>query len=212
MNSDSQLKADIWSDYVCPFCYLQLPVFEQLQREYGSRIAMQWHAFELRPEPIATLDPDTDYLRSTWMHSVYPLAERRNMVLKMPPVQPRSRNVLEAAAFAKAQGKFESFHKEAFRAFFEFGRDIGKVPELVELGSRTGLDPQALHSALSSHRYAEQILADEGLADQLGLRAVPAFLIRRADQPLSKAMVLNGAMGIDQLKREIDRLSACIWI
>jgi len=207
MNSDSQLKVDIWSDYVCPFCYLQLPIFEQLQHEYGPRIAVQWHAFELRPDPVPTLDPTGDYLRSTWMHSVFPMAQKRNMLLKLPPVQPRSRNVLEAAAFAKAQGKFEVFHKEAFRAFFEFGRDIGEVLELVELASQTGLDPDALHSALSSHCYAEQILADEGLADQLGLRAVPAFLVRRADQPLSEAKVINGAMSLDQLKGEIDRLS-----
>lgn len=208
MNSDSQLKADIWSDYVCPFCYLQLPVFEQLQHEYGSRIALQWHAFELRPEPIATLDPEADYLCSAWRHSVFPMAEKRNIVMKMPTVQPRSRNVLEAAAFAKAQGKFEIFHKEAFRAFFEFGRDIGKVPELIELASETGLDPQALRSALSGHRYTKQILADEHLANRLGLRAVPAFLIRRADQPLSEATVLNGTMGLEQLKQKIDRLYA----
>ncbi|MDB5982908.1 MAG: oxidoreductase [Pseudomonas sp.] len=208
MNSDSPLKVDIWSDYVCPFCYLQLSVFEQLQREYASRIIVQWHAFELRPEPIATLDPTADYLRADWLRQVYPMAEKRNVVMKLPPVQPRSRNVLEAAEFAKAQGKFEVFHKEAFRAFFEFGRDIGLVPELVELGSGMGLDAQAMHSALSNHLYTEQIVADEGLANQLGLRAVPAFLIRRADQPLQQAKVLNGTLGIEPFKREIERLSA----
>ncbi|MDB6141435.1 MAG: oxidoreductase [Pseudomonas sp.] len=206
MNSDSQLKVDIWSDYVCPFCYLQLSVFEQLQREYGSRIFVQWHAFELRPEPIATLDPAADYLRAAWMRQVYPMAEKRNVVMKMPPVQPRSRNVLEAAAFARAQGKFEVFHKEAFRAFFEFGRDIGQVLELVELGSKMGLNAEALENALSGHHYADQILADEGLAEQLGLRAVPAFLIRRADQSLREAKVLNGTLGIEPFKREIERL------
>ncbi|MEB0131541.1 DsbA family protein, partial [Pseudomonas sp. CCI2.4] len=38
MNSDGPLKVDIWSDYVCPFCYLQLAIIDQLQQEYGSRI------------------------------------------------------------------------------------------------------------------------------------------------------------------------------
>ncbi|WP_397451766.1 DsbA family protein [Pseudomonas sp. NA-150] len=207
MNSDSQLMVDIWSDYVCPFCYLQLPVFEQLQRDYGTRITVQWHAFELRPEPMGTLDPDADYLRSTWTRSIYPMAQKRNVLMKLPPVQPRSRNVLEAAAFARAQGKFEDFHKQAFRAFFEFGRDIGQVPELLELGGQIGLDRLALNNALSSHSYAQQIVADEGLADELGLRAVPAFLVRRADQPLSAAKVLKGALNIEPFRREIERLS-----
>jgi len=208
MNSDSQLKVDIWSDYVCPFCYLQLSIFEQLQRDYGTRITVQWHAFELRPEPLATLDPGADYLRATWLQQVYPMAEKRNVLMKLPPVQPRSRAVLEAAAFAKAQGKFDAFHKEAFRSFFEFGRDIGDVAELLDMGTRAGLDRHALSSALSNHHYTDQIVADEGLADKLGLRGVPAFLIRRADQPLSEATVLNGAMSIDPFKREIDRLCA----
>ncbi|MGV8921100.1 MAG: DsbA family oxidoreductase [Pseudomonas sp.] len=208
MNSDSQLIVDIWSDYVCPFCYLQLPVFEQLQSDYGARIAVQWHAFELRPEPMATLDPDADYLRSTWTRSIYPMAQKRKVLIKLPTVQPRSRNVLEAAAFAKSQGMFADFHKQAFRAFFEFGRDIGQVTELLELGANIGLDRGALNTALSNHSYAEQIVADEGLAEQLGLRAVPAFLVRRADQPLSAAKVLKGAQNIEPFRREIDRLCA----
>lgn len=208
MNSDIQLKVDIWSDYVCPFCYLQLSIFEELQREYGAQITVQWHAFELRPEPLSTLDPGADYLRATWLRHVYPMAEKRNVLMKLPPVQPRSRSVLEAAAFAKAQGKFDSFHKEAFRSFFELGLDIGDPSELLAVGSRAGLDPHALSSALSNHHYTEQIVADEGLADELGLRGVPAFLIRRADQPITEATVLNGAMSIDPFKREIDRLCA----
>jgi protein-disulfide isomerase len=61
---------------------------------------------------------------------------------------------------------------------------------------------------LSGHRYTQQILADERLANRLGLRAVPAFLIRRADQSLSEATVLNGTMGLEQLKQKIDRLYA----
>ncbi|MEB0091744.1 DsbA family protein [Pseudomonas sp. CCI4.2] len=208
MNSDGPLKVDIWSDYVCPFCYLQLAIIDQLQQEYGSRITVQWHAFELRPEPLATLDPSADYLRATWRQAIYPMAQKRKVLMKLPPVQPRSRNVLEAAAFAKVHGKFEAFHKEAFRAFFEFGRDIGDILVLLEVGSRAGLDRQALNSALSNHHYTDQIVADEGLADELGLRAVPAFLIRRADQPLSEATVMNGTMGIGPFKREIDRLCA----
>jgi len=204
MKNDNRLKVDIWSDYVCPFCYLQLPVLEQLQEAYRGRIEVQWHAFELRPEPIAMLDPNAEYLRSTWSRTVFPMAQQRNMVLKMPPVQPRSRKALEAAAFAASLGRFDVFHKQAFRAFFEHGRDIGHPPTLAALADESGLDAQALLEALSSNQYTGQVLADEELADQLGLRAIPAVLVRRADQPLNEAMIINGTLALEQLCQRIN--------
>lgn len=90
-------KVDItvWSDYVCPFCYLQEPVLDRIRDEYGEAVVLDWRAFELRPEPVPTLDPDGDYLHTVWNQSVYPMARQRGMTLKLPSVQPRSRRTFE---------------------------------------------------------------------------------------------------------------------
>ncbi|MBC3954871.1 MULTISPECIES: DsbA family protein [Pseudomonas] len=208
MNTVGLFKIDVWSDYVCPFCYLQLSVLEQLQNSYGEQLEFNWHAFELRPAPLAMLDPNADYLRATWSRSVLPMADKRQVVMRMPTVQPRSRKVLEAAAFAKTAGRFAAFHKGAFKAFFEDGLDIGETPNLLELGHTAGLDKQALEQALIDSEYEKAVLDDQTLAQKLGLRAVPVALLRRSDQSLEQARVFNGTLPFNRLKQEIDRLSA----
>ncbi|KPX42091.1 DsbA family protein [Pseudomonas syringae pv. tagetis] len=208
MNTVGPLKIDVWSDYVCPFCYLQLTVLEQLQRTYGEQLEFSWHAFELRPDPLALLDPNADYLRETWSRSVLPMADRRQVMMKMPAVQPRSRKVLEAAAFARNAGSFDKFHKEAFKAFFEKGLDIGETLTLLELAATTGLDRQAMERALNASEYESTVLEDQQLAQKLGLRAVPVLLLRRNDEALEQARVFNGTLPFDRLSGEIDALSA----
>ena len=206
MNTDGPFKIDVWSDYVCPFCYLQLSVLDQLQKTYGPRVEFSWHAFELRPEPIEPLDPNADYLRAAWSRSVLPLADKRNVVMKMPTVQPRSRKVLEAAAFARSAGRFEAFNRQAFKAFFEDGQDIGQTPTLLDLAGASGLNSTEMERALSDSLYAEQVLADRQLAEHLGLRAVPVLLLRHSEQPLEQAKVFNGTLPFERLRQEIDKL------
>ncbi|KTB86255.1 DsbA family oxidoreductase [Pseudomonas syringae] len=208
MSTVAPLKIDVWSDYVCPFCYLQLSVLEQLGQTYGERLEFNWHAFELRPDPLTALDPNADYLRETWSRSVLPMADRRQVVMKMPTVQPRSRKVLEAAAFARETGRFGAFHKEAFKAFFEKGLDIGEVQTLLALATSTGLDQHALERALASSDYEAQVLADQQLAQTLGLRAVPVVLLRRGNEALEQARVFSGTLPFERLSREIDELAA----
>ena len=210
MNTDTTpaLRVDIWSDYVCPFCYLQLPILEQLQAHYGALIEWCWHAFELRPEPLTTPDPQADYLRMTWSQAVLPMADRRHLTMKIPPVQPHSRKALEAATFARSQGRFGDFNRALFRAFFEYGQDIGEDQVLLQLASSTGLKPEALRLALQEQQHSVAVANDEQLADTLGLRAVPVLLLRRASQPLSEAQVLNGTLPLQRLTKEIDALLA----
>lgn len=200
------LRVDVWSDYVCPFSYLQLPVLEQLQTLYGTSIQWSWHAFELRPEPLETPDPCAEHLRMTWSRAVLPMADKRQLHMKIPPVQPHSRKALEAASFARAHGAFGAFNRAVFRAFFEQGQNIGETHILLQLADEAGLDSQALQEALLQEHYSASVLADEGLANDLGLRAVPALLLRRADQPLAEAQVLNGTLPLQRLTREIDAL------
>src|SRR2546427_1128018 len=51
---------DVWSDYVCPFCYLAEPTLTRVTQQFGDAVAVNWRAFELRPDPIPTLDPKGD--------------------------------------------------------------------------------------------------------------------------------------------------------
>jgi predicted DsbA family dithiol-disulfide isomerase len=136
-------------------------------------------AFELRPEPVPMIDPNSEYLQRAWSDSVSPLAERLGVTMRFPPVKPRTRRSHEAAHWARAQNRFEDYHDEIFRAYFERGEDIGNVDVLIIVAQELGLDGYSLRQALNSHEFAAGVLADEREAARLGVSGVPAFIANR---------------------------------
>jgi predicted DsbA family dithiol-disulfide isomerase len=203
----ARVRLDVWSDYVCPFCYLELPAIDRLREEMGQDLLVEWHAFELRPDPLPTLEPAGEYLRTTWARSVYPMAAERGMRLVLPPVQPRSRKAFETAEFAREHGRFDAVHHALFRAFFEEGRDIGEVPVLLDVGAAAGLDPLKLADALAGNRYTARVIEDEKLAQRLGISGVPALLARPMGQPVERSRGLSGAVPYAQLKALVANVS-----
>ena len=205
MPANDQVRITVWSDYVCPFCYLEEPVLDQIREEYGDQVAVDWRAFELRPDPSPTLDPDGAYLHTTWNRAVYPMAEQRGMTLRLPPVQPRSRRALEAAEFARDQGRFDEMHNALFRAFFEDGQDLNDTDVLLNIGAAVGLDQEQLRAALEEGRYTDKVLADERLASELGVQAVPTMLVGRADESLEAAEPVSGAQPYEFVRAAVER-------
>jgi len=166
-------------------------VHELVESEPGIEVI--WRAFELRPEPVPTLDPKGDYLQRAWTTSVYPLAERLGITMRLPPVQPRTRLAHEAAQWARSQGQFDDYHKEIFRALFERGEDIGEVEVLTSIASNLGLDAGLLQQALKTREFEKSVLQDGADAKALGVSGVPAFIANR------KA-ALSGVQPMENLK------------
>lgn len=156
-----------------------------------------WRAFELRPEPVPQIDPQGEYLQRVWTSSVYPLAEQLGVTMRLPSVKPRSRLSHEAAHWARAQGRFDDYHREIFRAYFERGEDIGNIDVLRTLATELGLDSNSLNQALTSHEVLERVLADEREAEMLGVRGVPAFIANRR-------AALSGVQLLENLKQLVE--------
>ncbi|HEX8520963.1 MAG TPA: DsbA family oxidoreductase [Tepidisphaeraceae bacterium] len=165
----------IYFDYVCPFCYLEIPALERLHREHG--VVLDYRAFELRPDPVPTLDPAGDYLRTTWERSVYPLANRLGMEIHLPPVQPRSRLAFEGAELARDYDQLMAYTRAVHEAFFLHGLDIGDVDVLAEAAASVGIDPVVLREVLHDRRYLSRVLQQEQEAAQLGIASVPTVIL-----------------------------------
>jgi len=163
-----------------------------------AEVEIIWRAFELRPEPVPSLDPQGEYLQNAWRNSVYPLAERLGITMKLPPVQPRSRLAHEAAHWARTQGRFDDYHPEVFRSFFERGEDIGQIENLTALAGKLGLNGESLRGALETHEFEASVLDDVREAQRLGISGVPAFV---ADRKLA----LSGVQPGENLRRLVDR-------
>ena len=197
----AEVIIDIWSDYVCPFCYLQVPALKQAVRDL--QLQLRWRSYELRPEPAPLLDPRGDYLRQVWDGSVYPMAQREKMVLRLPPIQPRSRKAAEAAEFARAKGRFEQMHLQLFKTFFEDGRNIGELNVLLDVGAASGLYAQDLLGSLQTGEYAPKVLADEKLAKRLNITAVPALVMHYSSQPVEAGILATGTYNFKELEKRL---------
>jgi predicted DsbA family dithiol-disulfide isomerase len=164
-------------------------------------VKIVWRAFELRPDPVPTLPPGGEYLTRVWRDSVYPLAERLGVMMRLPPVQPRSRRAHEAAKWAASVGRFDEYNEAVFRAFFERGEDIGDTEVLVKLAATSGLDGEVLRGALDQRDFEGLVMADEHEAEELGVRGVPAFVA-------SRRAALSGVQSVAALEALVDRARA----
>ncbi len=97
--------------------------------------------------------------------------------LRLPPVQPRSRLAHESAKWAESQNRLEEYIIALFRAFFQFGQDIGKKEVLCQLAIDLGLDPAGLATSLEEGKYTTRVLADQAEAKRIGVNAVPAYVV-----------------------------------
>jgi predicted DsbA family dithiol-disulfide isomerase len=154
--------------------------------------------FELRPEPTPTLRPEGDYLQRAWKQSVYPLAARMGVEIKLPTVSPQPHTHLawEGFQFARERGKGTAYNDAVLEAFFVRGLDIGDVEVLTRQTVEVGLDEGEFRHALQSRKYREAHRAALRHAHERGISAVPALLIGRT--------MLTGLQGSPALERAID--------
>ena len=159
-------------------------------------LEIRWKAFELRPDPVPLPNPNDEYRQMMWVKSIYPMAGRLGVKMRMPSRATRTRLAHEAAAWARSAGIGEPMNDALFRAYFERSEDIGDPEVLVRLAADiqggTG-DAQSLRESLSRHDHLPAVLADEQLAGQYGLSGVPAFICS------GKGLV--GVQDVDSLAR-----------
>ena len=130
---------------------------------------------------------------------MYPLAQQLGVTMRLPPVKPRSRLAHEAAHWARAQGRFQDYHAQIFRAYFERGADIGDSNVLVTIATEIGLEGDSLRQALTTRKYRESVLSEEREAGEFGVRGVPAFIANR------KA-ALSGVQPFEYLKQLVENV------
>jgi len=199
-----RIRLDVWSDVVCPFCYLVAPELTRLARERAGDVQLVWRAFELSPEPAPPLDDRREHLEILWKRALVPLARERGLHPRFPAAHPRSRLAHEAIAEAREQGQPNELPLVLTRAFFEEGADIGRAGVIVELGRQAGLDPSRLEQALTDHRHRAIVESDQRLARDLGLTGVPVILRRREGDDWLKARIVVGAQPDAVLRALLD--------
>ena len=146
------LKLLMFSDFICPFCYIGFEVVRKLKPEFDLEI--DWRGFQIHPEWPAEGMPASEYRsmdegtrRAVWQR-IQSLANEAGFSMKPPELLMNSRLSLEAAEFAKEAGAGEAFEERVYRAYFQEGQNIGDRGVLGDLAERSravarGIEPCA---------------------------------------------------------------------
>jgi predicted DsbA family dithiol-disulfide isomerase len=193
-------KLIVWADYVCPFCWL---AETELTRRGPLVAQVERFAFELRPTGTPLPDAEDAGLQDVWERLIAPLARELDVTLRYPTLMTRTRKAHEAAAYARSEGALEVMHEAIYRAYWEDGRDIGRIDVLVEIGAAVGLDRGGLRVALDIDQWTARVLEDQAWTGQLGIQGVPAYALQRsagADAVVMPDEVRLGLQRYDELK------------
>lgn len=175
------VKVQVWSDFVCPFCMIAEQPLQEAIEASGVDVAIEWMPFELRPHPAPTLRPEDSYLQTVWPQSVYPVARRFGVTLKLPSVSPQPYSALawQGYQYARDKGLGADYHHRVLCAFFQDDLDIGRIEVLVTLAQQLGLDAEDFEAALREGRYLAAHTQALIQARELGVSSVPSLRIGR---------------------------------
>jgi len=176
-----ELKVTVFSDYICPFCYVGHHRLMRLRDEYDLKI--NWRFIEIHPETSAEGEPvaSLDYPSEQWnqlMQNLEAVAKEEGIAMAEHTFTTNSKDALLLSEAAKEQGreKFYDLHEKLFAAFFVDSRNIGDRSILRELAADSGIDNEAIESAWQDEKYQQRILSNYHAARQHEIQGVPSFI------------------------------------
>jgi len=185
------MRVDIWSDLVCPWCYVGKRRFEKALARLDKRDELQivHRSFQLNPAaPRDRTSNRRDMLMQKYQLSPTRAAEMDARMTKTAEAEglefhlegTLTGNTFDAhqlVHLADAHGLQDALVERFYRAYFTEQRSLFDADSVADLAAETGLDRDEAASTLQSGRYAEAVKADIEIARQLGVTGVPFFVI-----------------------------------
>ncbi|MHB9055280.1 MAG: DsbA family oxidoreductase [Paludibacteraceae bacterium] len=207
------MKVEIWSDVVCPFCYIGKRNFEKALDQFvdKDKIEIEWKSYQLDPDYVYNPEkPETEinYLSEqkgiSHQETVDLLTHVTNMALKAglnynfdKAIVANTFNAHKIIQLAKKRGLGNKAEERFFKAFFLLGENINEIPTLEKIGAEIGLSTEEINKALSSDdTYAYEVNNDIREARQIGVRGVPFFVFDRK-------YAVSGAQPVDTFSQTI---------
>ncbi len=187
------IQVEIWSDLVCPFCYIGKRHFEAALAGFAERgrVQVTWKSFQLDPSPER--DPSKsiyDLLAEKYGHDVAWARTVSNQTSAMAMAAGLSfdfdrvvpANTFQAhrlAHFAATKGLGSAAEERMMAAYFTEGRNIGDPATLLKLAAAIGLDADEASTVIEGDAFAAEVRRDEDEARTVGVNGVPFFLIEK---------------------------------
>jgi predicted DsbA family dithiol-disulfide isomerase len=183
------MPVEIWSDVVCPWCYIGKRRFERAVESFGHPVEVVWRSYELNPNAPPVRDGSSaERVARKYGITVEAAAAQYERITDLAAAEGLDYH-LERARWGRSFDAHRLLHlarergigdavKERFLAgYLQEGVAIGLPEELAPLAVSAGLDADEVAAVLSGDAYGEAVRADEERALEIGITGVPFFVI-----------------------------------
>lgn len=193
MESRQKMKVEIWSDVMCPWCYIGKRRFEKAMSQLpeADQIEVEWKSFQLNPHMKTQPDKNIiEYLaelkgwsldQSKKMHDhVTDLAKAEGLDYRFDKaVVANSFDAHRFLQYAKKHNLGDQAEELLFTYYFTHGKNIADHSFLVELGAELGLDKTKIQNMLKTDEYTAEVNNDVNESQNLGIQGVPFYVLNR---------------------------------
>ena len=184
------MKVEIWSDIVCPFCYIGKRKFENALNAFGNKeqVEIIWHSFQLDPDMIPVQGQSVDqYLadrKGVSLKEGKEMNEYMSSIAKEVGLEynfnkaiiSNTMNAHRLLHLAKKEGVQNDVKEKLFAAYYTNGKDVGDTETLIQIGESGGLKGDEIRELLQSNEYIKEVRIDQFRGEQLGVQGVPFFV------------------------------------
>lgn len=180
---------DIWSDVVCPWCFIGKRRLEKAlsQFEHRDQVVIRHRAFQLQPDITTTVETKS-YLAEKYRMAESQVEEMQANVCAIADGEglcynldgTLSGNTFDAhrlLLWAATIDKQEQLLEAMYSAYFEKSQPLFSHEDLIKVCQLAGINPDSASALLQSDDFREEVLGDRALATQLGATGVPFFVI-----------------------------------
>lgn len=187
------MKIEIWSDVVCPFCYIGKRKLEKALEKfpYKDKVEIEWKSFQLNPDQKTNPNISTlEHLAESKGWSMAQTREITSNVVNMAASQgldfdfekavvANTKNAHRLIHLAKESGKGDAMKERLLSAYFSEGKNVDDFTTLISLGKEVGLEEEKIKAMLESNQFEEAVDQDIYESRQIGVRGVPFFVLDR---------------------------------
>jgi len=183
------MRVDIWSDVVCPFCYIGKKRLEAAAEQAGVELEVHWHSFELDPDaPTRQEISNSERLAQKYGRTLAEVEDMQRNIATMAAAEgiefnwenANSGNTFNAHRIihlAQSKGLGSEAKEAFFYSYMTQGLPIGERETIEDVAARIGLNPVEVDDVLNSDEYADFVKFDQEVArDQLQVTGVPFFV------------------------------------
>ena len=206
------MKIEIWSDFVCPFCYLGKVKLEKALEDFSNKedVEIVYKSFELDPNASRMSKGTMSEIIARKYGITLEQAKKNNERITAQAKEVGLTYNLDSAIpintllahrlfqYAKNVGKDKEITRVLFKAYFTDSKNLSEVHTLVELSKEAGLAEQEVREVLNSDKYTEEVRKDEKEAKSLGVNGVPFFLI-------DNKFTISGAQPVEVFREALEK-------